>query len=115
MDPGPDSAQRLQSRDFLADVLDGGRDDGDEVRFAHATLRRGLHQVAARALVQQCSLGGTQRQFGGLATHLQHVDEERVAGLERRGGQLLHAGHDGVQFGLQGVGLIVKEAVDVAQ
>ena len=65
--------------------------------------------------MQQRSLGGTQRQFGGLAAHLQHLDEERIAGLERRGGQLLHAGHDSIQFRLQGIGLIVKEAVDVAQ
>ena len=70
-------------------MFDGGGDDGDKHRFAHAPLHGALHQIARRTGVQGGRLRGVEAEHGGGFAQAQGFQEfglVAVGGVGQLGG-----------------------------
>src|ERR1700727_2355478 len=60
-------------RQHLPQLLGGGRNDGDEVRFAKPALGTVAHEIAARAAVEHGGMGGRDARFTGAQPKRDHL------------------------------------------
>src|SRR5258708_20807627 len=82
--PAVVSAARLVRHvgEHLLELLDGRRDDGDEVRFAQPTLRGGVGDIAAGAAMKHRGMRCGQSQLAEREPRLDHGTPGGLIALE---------------------------------
>src|SRR6202034_4743711 len=60
-------------RQHLAQLLGGGRNDGDEIGFAKPTLGTVAHEIATRAAVEHGGMRGRDARFTGAQPKRDHL------------------------------------------